>query len=267
MVFVMTTFPIEIELVTRIGGVRNLYTITVEDKSIINLQHYVGRNETVDFEGNRELKQDEINFLVLMLSDMKIPLLSPQTLDEINPNSDNYHFKLETDLLNLSILWDEGEDENSYLKLNEIRDFIIRLIKPPEEKDLDDDALVCKVKSKKIVMTWDLTTEQKGKFLELMNKMGGHSTYFMSAMVKRLKDCGIPAVEGIEKEYIFIGNKKIPLTTPEWGDPGIYPPSVLSVVIEHYGYEITTDMNGRGFAHNDRLQQLANLWGIDKDYL
>jgi hypothetical protein len=145
----MTTFPIEIELVTRIGGVRNLYTITVEDKSIINLQHYVGRNETVDFEGNRELKQDEINFLVLMLSDMKIPLLSPQTLDEINPNSDNYHFKLETELLNLSILWDEGEDQNSYLKLNEIRDFIIRLIKPPEEKGLDDDALVCKVKPKK----------------------------------------------------------------------------------------------------------------------
>jgi hypothetical protein len=116
-------------------------------------------------------------------------------------------------------------------------------------------------------MTWDLTTEQKDKFLELMNKMGGQSTYFMSAMVKRLKGCGIPAIEDLENEYILICDKKVHLTTPEWGDPGIYPPSVLTVVIEHYGYKIITDMNGRGFAHNDRLQQLANLWGIDKDYL
>jgi hypothetical protein len=66
---------------------------------------------------------------------------------------------------------------------------------------------------------------------------------------------------------MIVGDKKISLTTPEWGEPGIYPPSVLSVVIENYGYEITSDMNGRGFAHNNRLQQLANLWGMDKDYL
>jgi hypothetical protein len=116
-------------------------------------------------------------------------------------------------------------------------------------------------------MTWDLTIEQKDKFLELMNKMGAHSTYFMPAMVRRLKDCGIPVVEDIENECIRIDDKKIPLTTPEWGDPGIYPPSVLSVVIEHFGCEITTNMNGRGFAHKDRLQQLANLWKTDKDYL
>ena len=116
-------------------------------------------------------------------------------------------------------------------------------------------------------MTWDLTTEQKDKFLELMNNMGAHTTYFMFAIVKRLKDCGIPAVEDIENECIRIGDKKIPLTTPEWGDPGIYPPSVLSVVIEHYGYEITTTMNGCGVAHKDTLQKLAKLWGIKKEYL
>jgi len=26
-------------------------------------------------------------------------------------------------------------------------------------------------------------------------------------------------------------------------------------------------MNGRGFAHKDTSQQLANLWGMNKDYL
>jgi hypothetical protein len=118
-----------------------------------------------------------------------------------------------------------------------------------------------------MIMSWDLTTEQKDKFLELMNNMGAHTTYYMTATVKRLNDCGIPAVEDIENDCIRIGDKKIPLTTPEWGDPGIYPPSVLSVVIEHFGYEITTTMNGRGFAHKDTLQKLAKLWGMKKQYL
>lgn len=116
-------------------------------------------------------------------------------------------------------------------------------------------------------MTWDLTKEQKNKFLDLMNDMGSHSTYYMTAMVKRLKDCGIPVVEDLTNKCIRIGDKEVLLTTPEWGDPGIYPPNVLSVVIQHYGYEITTNMNGRGFAHKDTLQQLAKLWGMNKDYL
>lgn len=116
-------------------------------------------------------------------------------------------------------------------------------------------------------MTLDLTIEQKNKFLELMNSMGAHSTYFMSAMVKRLKDCGIPAIEDLDNECLHIGNRKISLTTPEWGEPGIYPPNVLSAVIEHYGYQITSNMTGRGFSHKDTLQQLAKLWNIDKSYL
>ena len=116
-------------------------------------------------------------------------------------------------------------------------------------------------------MTWNLSQEQKEKFLDLMNAMGAHSTFYMPAMVKKLNCCGIPAIEDLNNNCMVVEDKKISLSIPEWGEPGIYPPSVLSVVIEHYGYKIITDMNGRGFAHNDRLQQLANLWGIDKDYL
>lgn len=116
-------------------------------------------------------------------------------------------------------------------------------------------------------MSWDLTIDQKEKFLELMNSMGAHSTYYMSSMVKKLINCGIPAVEDLENKCIHIGSQKISLTTPEWGEPGIYPPSVLSAVIKHYGYEITSNMSGRGMYHKDTLQQLANLWGIDKTYL
>jgi hypothetical protein len=139
----MINIPIEIKLITRTSGVRNLYGIIVEDKSIIELKHYVGRNETPDFEESRELNIDEIRVLMSMLSNMKLPLVIPQTIDEIDFRADNYQINLETELLNLSVIWDEGEDQNSYTQLNEIRDFIIRLIKPPEEKGLDN--LVCKV--------------------------------------------------------------------------------------------------------------------------
>jgi hypothetical protein len=57
------------------------------------------------------------------------------------------------------------------------------------------------------------------------------------------------------------------LAEPEWGKAGIYPPHVLSVVIKHFGYEITSDMTGTGFRFNDYLEQLASHWGLDKTYI
>jgi hypothetical protein len=40
-------------------------------------------------------------------------------------------------------------------------------------------------------MTWDLTIEQKDKFLELMHDMGAHSMFYLNDMTKRLSECGI----------------------------------------------------------------------------
>jgi len=116
-------------------------------------------------------------------------------------------------------------------------------------------------------MTWNLTIEQKVKFLELMNYMGAHSMFYLNDMVKILSDCGIPAAVGHENDCLLIGGVKVHLAEPEWGKAGIYPPHVLSIVIEHFGYEITSDMTGIGFHFKDRLEQLASCWGLNKIYM
>ena len=116
-------------------------------------------------------------------------------------------------------------------------------------------------------MTWQLTTTQKDSFLELMNELGAHSMYRIPLMVKELSECGIPVFEDKENECLVIDGVKVHLATPEWGDPGVYPPHVLSVVIDHFGYEITSEMSGLGFRFKDKLQQLAGQWGIDKTYI
>ena len=115
-------------------------------------------------------------------------------------------------------------------------------------------------------MTWDLTIEQKDKFLELMHDMGAHSMFYLKDMTERLSECGIPVTEDNENNCLDIDGVKVHLEEPEWGDPGIYPPHVLSVVINHFRYVITSDMTGTGFRFNDRLQQLASRWGLDKTY-
>jgi hypothetical protein len=116
-------------------------------------------------------------------------------------------------------------------------------------------------------MTWDLTIEQKDKFLELMHAMGGHSIFYLNEMTKRLSDCGIPVTEDSDNDCILIDGVKVYLVEPEWGKAGIYPPHVLSVVIEHFGFDITSEMTGSGFHFKDRLEQLASQWGLDKNYL
>ena len=116
-------------------------------------------------------------------------------------------------------------------------------------------------------MTWDLTIEQKDKFLELMDYMGAHSMFYLNDMVKRLSDCGIPVGVNDENDCLLIDGVKVHLAEPEWGKAGIYPPDVLSVVIEHFGYEIKSNMTGIGFHFKDRLEQLASHWGIDKTYI
>ena len=112
-------------------------------------------------------------------------------------------------------------------------------------------------------MTWNMTLEQKDKFLELMNELGSQSMFYLNDMVNYLKECGLPVKVGEKNDFLLIGSVKVHLTNPEWGDPGIYPPHVLSVVIEHFGYEINSTLTGKGFRFKDRLQQLASHWGLE----
>lgn len=116
-------------------------------------------------------------------------------------------------------------------------------------------------------MTWELTIEQKDRFLELMHGMGAHSVFYLEDMAKSLSECGIPITVDSEINCLIIDGVKVHLAEPEWGDAGIYPPHVLTVVIQHFGFDITSDMTGIGFRFNDRLEQLASHWGLDKTNL
>jgi hypothetical protein len=111
-------------------------------------------------------------------------------------------------------------------------------------------------------MTWKMTIEQKEKFLELMHNMGAHSMFYLNVMAKRLSECGIPVIEDFERNCLNIDGVMVHLVDPEWGEAGIYPPHVLSIVIRNYGFEITSNMTGIGFRFKDCLEQLAGYWEL-----
>ena len=116
-------------------------------------------------------------------------------------------------------------------------------------------------------MTWNLSTDQKEIFLELMNSLGAHSTYFVNGIAEELLKCGLPVSVDIENNCLLIDSLKIFPIQPDWGSPGIHTTDVFFAVINHFGFEIDSNMTGKGFYHKDILEKLAKAWGIDKRYL
>jgi hypothetical protein len=105
--------------------------------------------------------------------------------------------------------------------------------------------------------------------LDLLSELGAHSVWNADYVHDELGKCGVQAQVDVDGKSLSLGNHKVSATVPEWGESGIYAPSLLSTIIESEGFEnsIESDMTGRGFRHKHLLQQLASLWGIDKTYL
>lgn len=106
---------------------------------------------------------------------------------------------------------------------------------------------------------WNLTAEQKAAFIEKMDSYGAHSTYYCAPMSEKLRAIGLDA-EALPDGSLRLYDQVIKPVQPEWGEPGIYAPSVLSAAIEAHGLDITINMTGRGFAHSDRLERLSAIW-------
>ena len=100
-----------------------------------------------------------------------------------------------------------------------------------------------------------------------MNSMDANSMRFLDGIVEKFIEVGLPASIDTENNCLLLGDVRVELTQPVWGEAGVYAPNVLSVVIEHFGYEINSNMNGKGFHFKDRLQQLARLWGFQKNFI
>ena len=106
---------------------------------------------------------------------------------------------------------------------------------------------------------WNLTTEQKAAFIKEMAECGAHVTFYCKDMVRYLTNIDLDAEE-MPDGSLRLYDQTIKLTQPEWGDPGIYAPAVLTAVIKAHGLEIKTEMLGRGFGHRDRLEKLKEIW-------
>ena len=106
---------------------------------------------------------------------------------------------------------------------------------------------------------WNLTAEQKAAFIKEMEECGAHVTFYCEDMVRYLTHIGLDAEE-MPNGSLRLYDQTIKPTQPQWGIPGIYAPSVLTAVIEAHGLDLKTEMLGRGFGHQDRLEKLSRIW-------
>lgn len=106
---------------------------------------------------------------------------------------------------------------------------------------------------------WNLSPEQRAAFIKEMEECGAHVTYHCKDMVRYLTAIGLDAQE-MHDGSLRLYDRFIKPTQPEWGEPGIYAPNVLTAAIEAHGVEIRTGMIGRDFAHKDTLRQLKEYW-------
>ena len=108
-----------------------------------------------------------------------------------------------------------------------------------------------------------LTTEHKLELLHELDELGAHTIWQADAIVEWFGKIEVGCrLDEDGKAVVFLGERIEPLQG-EWGDPGIYAPRLLSVVIEKTGMELKHyGLNGRGFIHQDHLEQLAHFWGL-----
>ena len=112
-----------------------------------------------------------------------------------------------------------------------------------------------------------LTADQKLQLLNELYDLGAHTMWKADAIVEWFSRIGVDCrLDSDSKELVFLGERIEPVRG-EWGDPGIYAPVLLSVVIKKSGMEIHHyGLNGRGFIHRDHLHQLAQFWGLGDRY-
>ncbi len=112
---------------------------------------------------------------------------------------------------------------------------------------------------------WPLS--RKTDFLDLMNELGAHTIWKVPVVLEKLKKIGIDAIYDSSGE-LSVEGVRIKQVQGEWGTPGIYAPYILELIITQCNFSepIVSDMTGRGFYHRHILSQLADRWGIDKNY-
>ena len=111
-------------------------------------------------------------------------------------------------------------------------------------------------------------TIKKAEFLKYLEDLGSHSLYYPNDLSKRLAECGLSTSVAADSQGLIIEGQLIPLSIPEWGEPGISTLSILSTVYElATGEPPLSNMTGRGFWYRNVMDKLASFWGLDAKYL
>jgi NAD-dependent deacetylase len=106
---------------------------------------------------------------------------------------------------------------------------------------------------------WNLTAEQKAAFIKEMEDCGAQSVFYCGPMAEDLRRIGLDAA-ALPDGSLRLYDQIITPVQPEWGEPGIYAPTILTAAIAAHGLDIQTEMLGRGFGHRDRLEKLKTMW-------
>lgn len=109
---------------------------------------------------------------------------------------------------------------------------------------------------------------KKTEFLQFLVELGSHSLYYPETFVRGLAECGLDASISRDGQGLELEGQTIPLSMPEWGEPGISAMSVLAVIFETAtGEQPQSKMTGRGFQLRDVMNKLATYWGLEANYL
>ena len=132
----MNNIPIKVDLHTSIYGVRGVHSISTESVSKIRFEYYLERGDAPDYSDERLLNLDEVTRLMSMLENLKIPLACEQPILEVDFKADNFSLRLETNKCIFTVVWDAGEDQNPYIQLNELKNYIIQLLRPKDDFEM-----------------------------------------------------------------------------------------------------------------------------------
>lgn len=113
----------------------------------------------------------------------------------------------------------------------------------------------------------DLTQAQKEKLLELLFKMGHQSMWHTNAVVDWLTEIGIEVSSTNNDKTLIFFNQSIDVMEPEWGEAGIYAPTLAYAIAitEKINYE--TIYTGSGYIFKDLLDKIAMHWELDARFL
>jgi hypothetical protein len=115
----------------------------------------------------------------------------------------------------------------------------------------------------------DWSQSDKESFLDLIESMGTNTTWKVSAIRERLERYPCPIGVTNDGKSISLYGEPVRLVAPDYGNPGIYAPDILDIIIRicNFDEKITSETTGSGFYLRDILTQVAVKWGVDRSYV